>query len=116
MIKNNNHYDLILMDDMMPKMTGTETLHILQEMPSFKDKTVVLTANAIEGMKEKYIEEGFDDYLAKPIEKSELERVLRKYLNKEKEQINFEPIPDSFYEISDSIVEKLNSEENKNTQ
>ena len=116
MIKNDNHYDLILMDDMMPKMTGTETLHILQEMPSFKDKTVVLTANAIEGMKEKYIEEGFDDYLAKPIEKSELERVLRKYLNKEKEQINFEPIPDSFYEISDSIVEKLNSEENKNTQ
>ncbi len=116
MINNDNHYDLILMDDMMPKMTGTETLHILQEMPSFKDKTVVLTANAIEGMKEKYIEEGFDDYLAKPIEKSELERVLRKYLNKEKEQINFEPIPDSFYEISDSIVEKLNSEENKNTQ
>ena len=116
MIKNDNHYDLILMDDMMPKMTGTETLHILQEMPSFKDKTVVLTANAIEGMKEKYIEEGFDDYLAKPIEKSELERVLRKYLNKEKEKINFEPIPDSFYEISDSIVEKLNSEENKNTQ
>lgn len=115
-IKNDNHYDLILMDDMMPKMTGTETLHILQEMPSFKDKTVVLTANAIEGMKEKYIEEGFDDYLAKPIEKSELERVLRKYLNKEKEKINFEPIPDSFYEISDSIVEKLNSEDNKNTQ
>lgn len=110
-IKQGKHYDLILMDDMMPKMTGTETLHILQEMPSFKDKTVVLTANAIEGMKEKYIEEGFDDYLAKPIEKYELERVLRKYLKKEKEHIEFEPIPDSFYDISDTIVEKLNAEE-----
>ncbi|MGN1371017.1 MAG: ATP-binding protein [Candidatus Coprovivens sp.] len=118
-IKQGNHYDLILMDDMMPKMTGTETLHLLQEIPTFKDKTVVLTANAIEGMKEKYIEEGFDDYLAKPIEKYELERVLRKYLNKEKEHIDFEPIPESFYDISDTIVEKLNSEEitkNEKTQ
>ena len=118
-IKQGNHYDLILMDDMMPKITGTETLHLLQEIPTFKDKTVVLTANAIEGMKEKYIEEGFDDYIAKPIEKYELERVLRKYLNKEKEHIDFEPIPESFYDISDTIVEKLNSEEitkNEKTQ
>ena len=107
------------MDEMMPKITGTETLHLLQEIPTFKDKTVVLTANAIEGMKEKYIEEGFDDYIAKPIEKYELERVLRKYLNKEKEHIDFEPIPESFYDISDTIVEKLNSEEipkNEKTQ
>ncbi len=110
-IKSNNHYDLILMDDMMPKMSGTETLHLLQELPNFKDKTVVLTANAIEGMREKYIEEGFDDYLAKPIEKTELERVLRKYLNKEKEHIEFEPIPESFYNISDTIVAKLNAED-----
>lgn len=115
-IKAGTHYDLILMDDMMPKMTGTETLHILQEIPSFKEKTVVLTANAIEGMKEKYIDEGFDDYLAKPIEKYELERVLRKYLNKEKEHIEFEPIPDSFYDISDTIVEKMNAEDILNSE
>ena len=43
---------------------------------------VVLTANALTGEKEKYIEKGFDDYLAKPIEKLELYRVLKKYLNK----------------------------------
>lgn len=118
MIKQDKHYDLILLDDMMPKMSGTETLHILQEIPNFKDKTVVLTANAIEGMKEKYIEEGFDDYLAKPIEKYELERVLRKYLNNEVERINFEPLPDSMYEIADSIVEKLNQnvDSNENTK
>lgn len=108
LIKNGNKYDLILLDDMMPKMSGIETLHILKEMPEFNTKTVALTANAIEGMKEKYIEEGFNDYLAKPIEKKELERVLRKFLNNEKEHIEFEPIPESFYDISDSIVEKFN--------
>lgn len=108
LIKNGNKYDLILLDDMMPKMSGIETLHILKETPEFNTKTVALTANAIEGMKEKYIEEGFNDYLAKPIEKKELERVLRKFLNNEKEHIEFEPIPESFYDISDSIVEKFN--------
>lgn len=107
-IKQGKKYDLILLDDMMPKMSGIETLHILKEMPEFNTKTVALTANAIEGMKEKYIEEGFHDYLAKPIEKKELERVLRKFLNNEKEHIEFEPIPESFYDISDSIVEKFN--------
>ena len=76
-------YDLILLDDMMPKMSGTETLNkIKKEYKDFKTKVVVLTANAISGMKEKYIEEGFDDYLAKPIDRLELERVLKKYLKK----------------------------------
>ena len=111
LIKSGNKYDLILMDDMMPKLTGTETLHLLQEIPTFKTKVVALTANAIEGMKDKYIEEGFNDYLAKPMEKVELERVLRKYLNNEAEHANFEPIPESFYDISDTIVEKLNAED-----
>lgn len=115
LLKSNTHFDLILMDDMMPKMTGTETLHILKEMPSFKDKIVVLTANAIEGMKEKYIEEGFDDYLSKPIEKNELERVLRKYLNKEIEHIPFDPLPTEFFEISDKIVAKMNSNQDKDS-
>lgn len=109
-IKAGTLYDLILMDDMMPKMSGTETLHILQEIPNFNTKVVVLTANAIEGMKEKYIEEGFNDYLAKPIEREELERVLRKCLNKEIEATSFEPLPEEMFEIADSIVEKLNKE------
>ena len=76
-------YDLILLDDMMPKMSGTETLvKIKEEYKDFKTKVVVLTANAISGMKEKYLSDGFDDYLAKPIDKLELERVLKKYLKK----------------------------------
>lgn len=103
-------YDLIFMDDMMPKMSGTETLHIIQESPTFKTKVIALTANAIEGMKEKYIEEGFNDYLAKPIDNDELEKVLRRHLNHEIESANFEPLPKEMYQIDDSVVEELNNQ------
>lgn len=73
-------YDLILMDDMMPKMSGTETLQKLKEIEGFDTPVVALTANAISGMREKYLSEGFNDYLSKPIDKTELNRVLNKYL------------------------------------
>lgn len=74
-------YDLIFMDDMMPRMTGTETLHKLKEDPNFTTPVVVLTANAIAGMEEKYLSEGFDSYLSKPIERKALDNVINKYLN-----------------------------------
>ena len=76
-------YNLILMDDMMPEMSGSETLLKLKEKEDFKIKTVALTANAIAGMKEKYLSIGFDDYLSKPIQRNELERVLDEYLKEE---------------------------------
>lgn len=79
-ISNGASYDLILMDDMMPKMSGVETFHKLKENENFHIPTVALTANAISGMKEKYLQDGFQDYLAKPIEKTELYRVLVKFL------------------------------------
>lgn len=75
-----NTYDLILLDDMMPKMSGVETLKELKKIDGFETKVVALTANAISGMKEKYLNDGFDDYLAKPIDKLELRRVLEEYL------------------------------------
>ena len=78
----NNKYDIILMDDMMPKMSGTETLKEIQKNELYDGPVVALTANALTGMKEKYIELGFTDYLAKPIEKAELNRVLKTYLTK----------------------------------
>lgn len=74
-------YDLIFMDDMMPKMSGTETFHELKEDPNFKTPVVVLTANAIAGMEEKYLGEGFDSYLPKPIERKALDSIINKYLN-----------------------------------
>ena len=83
-LKNGKKYDLILMDDMMPKLSGVETLHkIKEQIPDFNIPTVALTANALTGMREKYLADGFDDYLAKPISKDELNRVIHEYLNKE---------------------------------
>lgn len=80
-IKAKEYYDLILLDDMMPVMSGKETLKNLKQDPEFTIPVVALTANAIVGMKEEYLEAGFDDYLAKPIEKPELYRVLFEYLS-----------------------------------
>lgn len=80
-IKSGSTYDLILMDDMMPKMSGRETLGKLKEIDNFNIPVVILTANAIEGMKDSYLEAGFDDYLSKPIDKNELNRIISKFLD-----------------------------------
>ena len=89
-IKEGNKYDLILLDDMMPKMRGTETLQKLKEIEGFDIPTIALTANALSGMKEAYMKAGFSDYLAKPIVKEELIEILKKYLkhsNKEQKEL-----------------------------
>ena len=83
-IETGNAYDLILMDDMMPKMSGVETFKKLQKIEGFDIPVVALTANAIAGMKENYLSVGFCDYISKPIDKKELERVLKTYLNAKK--------------------------------
>jgi len=75
-----NDFDIILMDDMMPKMSGTETMKKIKSAGIYINPIVVLTANATSGMRENYITAGFDDYLAKPINKVELEKILKKYL------------------------------------
>ena len=82
-IRSGEKYDLILMDDMMPELSGVDTLHkIKEEFSDFSTPIIALTANAISGMKEKYLSEGFDDYLAKPIDKGELKKIIYKYLGK----------------------------------
>lgn len=80
-ILEGNVYELILLDDMMPNMSGMETLKNLKKIIGFDIPTVALTANAISGMREKYLENGFNDYLSKPIDKVELEKILKKFLN-----------------------------------
>ena len=80
-ISEGKKYDLIMLDDMMPKMSGVETLKKLKAIPGFATKTIALTANALTGMREKYLQDGFDDYLAKPINKNELNKIINKYLN-----------------------------------
>lgn len=81
-----NHYDLIFLDHMMPEMDGVETLHrmrALSEFPCKDTPVVVLTANAITGAKEMYMKEGFDDFLSKPIVPDKLESMIRKMLPEE---------------------------------
>ena len=65
-INSGNKYDLILMDIMMPNMSGETALLKLKENSNFKTPVIALTADAVAGAKEKYISEGFIDYIAKP--------------------------------------------------
>lgn len=81
-LKKDKKIDLVLMDDMMPKMSGTETLKEIKKNNLYDGPIIALTANALTGMREKYIEHGFTDYLSKPIEKTELNRILKTYLTK----------------------------------
>ena len=64
----------------MPGLSGSETFKILKDKEDFNTPVVVLTANAIAGMKEQYLSKGFNDYLSKPINKDELEKILKDYL------------------------------------
>ena len=82
-VKSDQHYDMIFLDHMMPEMDGIEVLHILKKLDGYDLPPIVaLTANAITGMKEMYLREGFDEYLSKPINLSELNKVITKYFKK----------------------------------
>lgn len=74
-------YDLIYLDHMMPQMDGIETLHHIKKEHLCDDTPViVLTANAVVGMKEQYLSEGFSDFLSKPLFSNSLENSLSKWL------------------------------------
>ena len=80
-----NKYDVIFIDHMMPDMDGIETLERMREIELNKDTpTVALTANAISGAKEMYLEVGFEDYLSKPVNGMRLENMLAEYLPEDK--------------------------------
>ncbi len=75
-IVKSNDYDVIFMDIMMPEMDGIETLDELKKDESFKTPVITLTADVIEGAKEKYTELGFSDYIPKPIDIDLLKDIL----------------------------------------
>ena len=82
-----NKYDLILMDQRMPHMDGTETMNRIRSQTdgmNVDTPVICLTADAVSGARNKYLEEGFTDYLSKPVEGSTLEAALIKYLPPEK--------------------------------
>lgn len=93
-IKNNEKYDIIFMDIMMPKMGGVETLKKLKELEEFDIPVIALTADAISGKSEKYIHVGFSGYLSKPIDRVELSNTLHNILSKkiEKDEVDVEQV------------------------
>jgi CheY-like chemotaxis protein len=99
------YYDLIFMDHMMPEMDGIEAVRFIRQWEKEKEKNkkqennqgesgslriVALTANAVSGMKEKFLNEGFDDFLSKPIDTFRLKEILKKWIPPEKQIENKE--------------------------
>ena len=87
-------YDIVFMDHMMPEMDGIETTAAIRALEGDRFKTVpiiALTANAVSGMREMFIEKGFNDFLPKPIDISKLDEALDRWIPKEKRSMK--PVP-----------------------
>jgi len=93
-VLKNNHYDLVFMDHMMPGMDGIEAAAIIREWEARQNgrqiPIVALTANAVVGMREMFIEKGFSDFLSKPIDISKLDDILNRWLPVEKRDVKAE--------------------------
>ncbi len=122
-INQGNRYDLILMDIMMPNMSGETCLATLKENPEFNTPVIALTADAIAGAKEKYLSEGFVDYISKPFSKDQIKEKLDAIFasTKTSSRIDWSKVP--AYSITDlpsdtttfdvTLFEKSNSENNE---
>lgn len=78
-IKQEEEYDIIFMDHKMPDLDGMEAMKVIKGLEGYKiPKIVVLTANAVTGAKEFYKNEGFDDYISKPIDLGELDKIIKR--------------------------------------
>ena len=93
-------YDLILMDIMMPNMSGETALLKLKENSNFKTPVIALTADAVAGAKEKYISEGFVDYIAKPFNREQIKIKLDKIFRKNNEPLFSNEIPKELLDMS----------------
>jgi CheY-like chemotaxis protein len=81
------HFDLVLMDHMMPEMDGVEATQAIRGMSGKRFRTmpvIALTANVVSGMREMFLENGFNDFLSKPIASSKLDAVLKKWIPEDK--------------------------------
>ena len=78
-IKQGKVYDIVFMDYMMPGLNGTETMRQMRDM-GYAHPIVALTANAMIGMAEEFVKEGFDGFVSKPIQTKQLDAVLTKYI------------------------------------
>ena len=112
----NNVYDILFIDHRMPEMDGIETLHAMKKMQDNKSAgkpCIALTANAISGVKKMYLNEGFDNYLSKPVNPAKLEEMIKNYLPSEylEDSPDFENqnanITKAENQLSDSFIQKL---------
>ena len=85
LVKNGQVYDIIFMDQMMPEMNGTEATKVLRGM-GYSRPIVALTANALVGVAEEYLKNGFDGFLSKPIQSAHLNGVLTKFIKEKYEK------------------------------
>ena len=92
-VKNGNKYDLILMDIMMPNMSGETALQHLKEDSNFDTPVIALTADAIAGSREKYMSAGFVDYLAKPFSREQMKEKLDIIFKDSNDSDRFKDVP-----------------------
>lgn len=104
-------YDLILMDIMMPNMNGIRTLEELKKIPDFHTPTIALTADAVSGSKEKYINMGFIDYIAKPFNKNQIKEKIDQVFGTKFEENRFKDVP--IYEFGNSNIDFDLEDENR---
>ena len=110
-LADRNKYDLILMDQRMPGMDGTEAMKRIRDLESkvnIETPIICLTADVVKGSRDRYLEMGFNDYLTKPVDGSELEKMIRNYLPDDKIQIK-KDVDESEKEVKsdDKLFEEL---------
>lgn len=113
-----NNYDIVFLDHMMPEMDGVEVLNRIREIEKNKDTNVpviVLTANAMEGSKEEYLNYGFNDYLSKPVNGASLKNMIKKFLLKDTTQIQSNEIKEEIQNNEENILDNNTTQEDDNT-
>ena len=113
LITKGNKYDLILMDIIMPIMSGETALNNLKQINGFDTPVIALTADAIAGAKEKYLQSGFVDYLTKPISRDQMKEKLDKIFilrnsidNTEiSEEDRFKDVPVHVYDFTNKDID-----------
>lgn len=84
-IKSGQYYDLILLDDVLPDIVGTEVVHVVKNIQGFDIPPVIAyTANVMNGLKEEYLNCGFDDYMPKPLDIHQFDGIIKRYCLKKK--------------------------------
>ena len=110
-VNDSNNYDLILMDIMMPNMSGETALKKLLEINDFSTPVIALTADAVAGAEEKYKEMGFYDYISKPFSKDQIGIKLKTVFMNTSDDIKYDPSIDRFKDVEPVIIGGEDKEE-----